>query len=76
MLFERGGRINNQQEALQIVQAAYNEVNAQYRRIQQPVRATAPTPGSSNPQTPSARSNPKNLMEAVLAGLESSKRAV
>ncbi len=75
MLFERGGRINNQQEALQIVQAAYNEVNAKFRRIQQPVRATAPTPGSSNPQTPPARSAPKNLMEAVLSGLEKSKRA-
>jgi hypothetical protein len=69
MLFERGGRINNQQEALQIVQAAYNEVNAQYRRIKQPVRATAPTPGASNPQTPPARSAPKSLMEAALQGL-------
>lgn len=73
MLFERGGRINNQHEALQIVQAAYNEVNAQYRRIKQPVRATAPTPGSSNPQTPPARSAPKNLMEAVLSGLAKSR---
>lgn len=69
MLFERGGRIANQQEALQIVQAAYNEVNAQYRRLQQPARATAPTPGASNPQTPTARSAPKNLMEAALQGL-------
>jgi len=73
MLFERGGRISNQHEALQIVQAAYNEVNAQYRRIKQPVRATAPTPGASNPQTPPARSAPKNLMEAVLSGLAKSR---
>ena len=73
MLFERGGRINNVNEALQITQAAYNEVNAQFRRLKQPVRATAPTPGASNPQTPTARQAPKNLMEAALQGLAKSR---
>lgn len=69
MLLERGGRVNNSQEAVQITQAAYNEVNSMFRRSQQPVRATAPTPGSANPQTPTARPAPKNLMEAALQGL-------
>ena len=75
MLYERGGRINNQQEALQIVQAAYNEVNQQYRRINKPSRATAPTPGASNPQTPPARTAPKSLMEAAMQGLSKANRA-
>jgi hypothetical protein len=65
ILFERGGRINSVDEALAITHQAYNEVSAQYRRIQQPVRATAPQPGRSNPQTPSARPQPKTLMDAV-----------
>jgi hypothetical protein len=65
ILFERGGRINSVDEAIAITQQAYNEVTAQYRRIQQPVRATAPQPGRSNPQTPSSRPQPKTLMDAV-----------
>lgn len=69
MLLERGGRINHPNEAIQITQAAYDEVNKYFRRNQTPIRATAPTPGSANPQTPSARAAPKNLMEAALQGL-------
>jgi len=65
ILFERGGRINSADEAIAITQQAYNEVTAQFRRIQQPARATAPQPGRSNPQTPSARPSPKNMMDAV-----------
>ena len=72
-LFERGGQISSVNEALEITKAAYDEVNAQYRRYQPVQRATAPTP-SGNHQTPPARSAPKNLMEAVLSGLEKSKR--
>lgn len=73
MLLERGGRVSNSQEAVQITQAAYDEVNRLFRRSQQPVRATAPTPGSANPQTPSARPAPKNMMEAALQGLARSR---
>jgi hypothetical protein len=74
MLFERGGKINSVDEALQITQTAYNEVNNHYRRLQQPVRATTPTPNSSNAQTPSVRTAPKSIMEAALMGLEKSRR--
>lgn len=75
MLFERGGRINNANEALQITKAAYDEVNARYRRMKPAVRPTAPTPGSSNPQTPAARTAPKSLMEAAMQGLANTSRA-
>lgn len=73
MLLERGGRVTNAQEALSITQAAYDEVNKLFRRNQQPLKATAPTPGSANPQTPSARAAPKSLMEAALQGLAKSR---
>ena len=75
MLAERGNYISSVDEALQITQAAYAEVNNQFRRLRQPVRATAPTPGISNPQTPAARTAPKSLMEAAMQGLANSKRA-
>jgi hypothetical protein len=74
MLFERGGKINSVDEALQITQAAYNEVNNHFRRMQQPLRATTPTPGASNSQTPPVRTAPKSIMEAALMGLEKSRR--
>ena len=73
MLSERGGRVSNSQEAVQITQAAYDEVNRLFRRNQQPVRATAPTPGSANPQTPAVRAAPKSMMEAALLGLSKSR---
>ena len=69
MLAERGNHITSAQEALQITQRAYEEVNSQFRRLQPTARPTAPTPGMSNHQTASARPAPKNLMEAALAGL-------
>jgi len=73
MLFERGGKIGSVREALDVVQAAYNEVNTQYRRLQPQVRATSPQPNGHS-QQPLARSAPKTLMEAALAGLENARR--
>lgn len=73
MLAEYGGRISSAQEAVEITQRAYDEVNKHFRRMQPTVRATAPTPGVSNPQTPTARAAPKNLMEAALQGLAKSR---
>lgn len=73
MLFERGGQIGGVNDALEITKAAYDEVNRQFRRLQPQARATAPTPGVSNPQTPTARAAPKNMMEAALQGLARSR---
>ena len=76
MIKQRGGVINSRDEALSIAQEAYNQANNYFKRIQPTSRPTATTPGDSNPQTPAARSAPKNLMEAVLSGIEKSRRAV
>ncbi len=73
MLAERGNQIASAEEALQITQRAYKEVNDQFRRIQPSARATAPTPGMSNHQTSSARAAPKNMMEAAIQGLARSR---
>ena len=73
MLAEYGGQISSAREAVAITQRAYDEVNKQFRRFQPTARATAPTPGFSNPQTPTARAAPKNMMEAALQGLAKSR---
>ncbi len=69
LLAENGGTVTNKQEAIAIVKAAYDEVNAHFRKFSAPKRATAPTPGSTQAQSPAARPQPKSLMEAVVAGL-------
>lgn len=65
LLFERGGKVSNANEAVEITKRAYDEVKSQYRRMQAPPKATAKTPTGSNPQTSGARPTPKTLMEAV-----------
>ena len=73
LLFERGGTISSVQEALEITQSAYDEVNRQMRSFRPPPRATHPQPNGAS-QTPSARAAPKTLMEAALQGLENARR--
>lgn len=65
MLLERGGKINSVDDALSITKAAYDEVNAQFRRLAPAPRPTASAPGRANPQTPQARPQPKSMMDAV-----------
>ena len=69
MLLERGGHINSAQEALEITQAAYAEVNASLKKFRPQVHATSPVP-NGNGSTRSARAEPATLMEAALQGLE------
>lgn len=73
LLFERGGTINSVDDALQITQAAYEEVNKQVRQFQPQGRATPPKPNGAS-QSPSARSAPKSLMEAAMQGLDAYRR--
>jgi hypothetical protein len=73
ILHERGGQITSAQEALDIVQAAHAEVTQQYRRLMPAPRATHPVP-NGNSQQPSARAQPKTLMEAALQGLERARQ--
>ena len=74
ILHERGGQISSPEEALEIVRAAHQEVTAQYRRLMPGPRPTNPVP-NGNSQQPSARADPKTLMEAALMGLEKSRTA-
>jgi len=74
LLFERGGTINSVEDALQITQAAYDEVNRQVRSYQPRPQATAPKPNGAS-QTPSARQAPKSMMEAAIQGLQNARRA-
>ncbi len=73
LLREHGGSVSSPEEAIAIVKAAYEEVNRQVRAFAPPPRATRPSPSGANPQTPSARTAPKNLMDAVKMGLERSR---
>jgi hypothetical protein len=73
MLFERGGKISNVQEALEITKNAYEEVNRQMRSIAPRPSATPKQPNGAT-QTSSARAAPKSLMEAAIQGLENARR--
>jgi hypothetical protein len=73
MLFERGGRINSVQDALQITKDAYVEVTKAVRARQPQPRPTAPVPNGHG-QTPSARPAPRTLMEAATQALETARR--
>jgi hypothetical protein len=68
MLFERGGKINSVNDALEITKNAYVEVTKSMRSRQPPPRPTAPVPNGHG-QTPSARQAPRTLMEAAQQAL-------
>jgi hypothetical protein len=72
MLHERGGTISNVQEALQITKAAYDEVNANIRKMQPAAHATSRQP-NGNGQTRQARPEPGSPYEAALLGLEKAR---
>lgn len=72
MLHERGGRISSVDEALAIAKEAYDETNKRMRQFKPAPRATSPQPNGHG-QTPSARAQPRTLMEAALQGLEASR---
>jgi hypothetical protein len=74
MLFERGGAIGSVQDALEITKAAYVEVSKSFRSQRPQPQPTLRTP-NGHAQTPSARPEPKTLMEAALQGLADSRRA-
>jgi hypothetical protein len=73
MLFDRGGFIHNDQEAVEITRLAYDEVNKQIRSFQ-PRPASTPARPNGSTQAPSTRTAPKTIMEAALIGLEQSRR--
>lgn len=68
-----GGQVKSIEEAISVVKAAYNNVNSQLKKMAPAPKATARTPSGSLSQTPATRTAPKSLMEAVVAGLHSSR---
>ncbi len=70
-----GGTVTSVDDALAIVKRAYDNVNAQLRKITPAPKATARSPGATNSQTPASRPAPKSLMEAVMAGINTGPRA-
>lgn len=73
LLQSQGRGVSSVNEAIEIVKDAYNEVNTQFRKFAQPPKATSRTPNGTNSQPPAAKPTPKNMMEAALAGLNSSR---
>lgn len=65
---ERGGP-RNATEALQLAQDAYAEVNKLFGQVRPAVQPTRPSPSSGSQVATSASPEPRNLMEAALAGL-------
>lgn len=74
LLFERGGSINTVQDALDITQRAYAEVNKQFKAFMPKPRATNLLPNGSSPSMNGARPAPRTMMEAALQGLENARR--
>jgi hypothetical protein len=69
MLFDRGGTINNVEEALDLTRKAYDRVNTTFRQQRGQPLPTSRQP-NGNGQTRSARPEPSTPYEAALQGLE------
>lgn len=66
MLRERGGQISSPQEAIDIVRAAYDEVNSHFRKLERSKqRPTPPQPGGTNSQPSVTRAQPRSMREAM-----------
>jgi hypothetical protein len=75
-LLQERGLPQNQQQAVALVQAAYDEAKAVFRRAQPAPRPTRPSPSSIHVATgTSAGANPRNMKEAVVMALANMRRA-
>jgi hypothetical protein len=75
-LLQERGVPQTQQQAVAMVQAAYDEVKATFARVQQPVlRPTRPTPSSIHVATGAPNSEPRSIKEAALMALANMRRA-
>ena len=58
-----------------LVQAAYDEVKAAFRRAQPAPRPTRPSPSSIHVATGTSGAEPRNMKEAVVMALANMRRA-
>ena len=74
-LLQERGTPQNQQQAVALVQAAYDEVRATFRRMQPAPRPTRPSPSSIHVATGTSGADPRNMKEAVVMALANMRRA-
>jgi hypothetical protein len=74
-LMQERGNPRDQQQAVALVQAAYDEVNAVFRRAQPAPQPTRNGPSSIHVATGTPNAEPRNLKEAVVMSLANMRRA-
>jgi len=73
-LLQERGPVRSQQEAVALVQSAYDEVRTQFGQFRPAVRPTRPSPSSIHVATGTSGSPPpRNLKEAVLRALQNGR---
>ena len=74
-LVQERGQPRSQQEAVALVQTAYDEVKAQQARWRPPPQATRPSPSSIHVATGTAQRQPRNIDDVVRMTIADMRRA-
>lgn len=74
-LLQERGLPRTPQEAVAVVQTAYDEVKASFARVQNAPRPTRPSPSSIHVATGTTQAEPRTPKEAVLMALANMRRA-
>jgi len=74
-LLQERGSPKSEQEAVALVQAAYDEVKATFAQARPAPRPTRPAPSSIHVATGTPNAEPRNMKEAVVAALANMRRA-
>lgn len=74
-LLQERGLPQTQQQAVALVQAAYDEAKTVFRRAQPAPRPTRPSPSSIHVATGAPGHDPRNMKEAVVMALANMRRA-
>jgi hypothetical protein len=74
-LLQERGSPRNDQEAVALVQAAYDEVRSMFAQTRPAPRPTRPAPSSIHVATGTQSADPRNLKEAVVMALSNMRRA-
>jgi hypothetical protein len=74
-LLQERGSPRSEQEAVALVQAAYDEVRATFAQARPAPKATRPAPSSIHVATGTSMPEPRTMKDAVLAALANARRA-
>lgn len=72
-LMQEHGAPQTPEQALQLANAAYEEVNGQMERLRPPPKATTRQPTSTGQGGPAPAAEPTSMMEAALQGLDAAR---